>query len=198
MAAVNQLHKLSLDGRLLKDALKVSASDVTQTYHRQVVLNRWFTASFIAAGVVFLIWLYRAASNARAVGRFSDSPGLAVGGWFIPFANLVLPVVAVFRLMRASRPEPHRLLIGTWWAMYVVGSGVGLVGASVGRSGSSLADIHRADALWVWSEMARIVAGVLLVIIVRLITAGQQAWAEDQERSNQERLFEYSAGAASG
>ena len=45
-----------------------------------------------AIGVVFIIWQFRHAKNAQVLGaRGGLGPGWAIGGWFIPLANYVLP-----------------------------------------------------------------------------------------------------------
>src|SRR6266540_636555 len=66
----------------------------------------------LAAGVCFLVWLYRARAN---LGAFYDAHprlplGLAVGSWFLPVANLVLPGMVVADAARESVPpgDPRR------------------------------------------------------------------------------------------
>jgi hypothetical protein len=50
-------------------------------------------AAAILAGVLYLIWKYRAAANARLLDPVAMPmrPALAVGGYFIPIAFFVLP-----------------------------------------------------------------------------------------------------------
>src|SRR5262249_13965466 len=58
----------------------------------------------IAIIVVFIVWFHRAAKNNVALGRRRArySPGWAIGGWFIPFANLVIPAQIAQDLWRGS------------------------------------------------------------------------------------------------
>lgn len=57
----------------------------------------------LAAATVSLVWLHRAASNARWIsGGRGPSPAWAVGSWFIPVAHIVLPVVPLLQVARAS------------------------------------------------------------------------------------------------
>ncbi len=61
---------------------------------------------YVATAVVFIIWQYRHAKNAVNLGRFRGlAPGWAIGGWFVPFANFVLPGVQLFQAGRASDPD---------------------------------------------------------------------------------------------
>src|SRR6185312_16512419 len=46
--------------------------------------------------IMFLRWIYRAMVNVHAFGASEAySPGMAVGGFFIPFANFVIPCIAM-------------------------------------------------------------------------------------------------------
>ena len=50
------------------------------------------TVVFITTAVLFLRWWYWMAKNAVARGiALGTTPGMAVGFWFIPFANLLKP-----------------------------------------------------------------------------------------------------------
>jgi hypothetical protein len=88
-------------------------------------------AQFVIA-VLFIVWMFRAAKNHEALGRSNTrfGPGWAIGGWFVPVANLVLPVLIVQDLWRggdASRPRDDAAwrnvrgswLVGCWWAAWV-------------------------------------------------------------------------------
>ena len=60
-------------------------------------------ARVLATGVVFIIWQFRHAKNAEALGaRGGLGPGWAIGGWFVPLANFVLPTVQIFQSSKAS------------------------------------------------------------------------------------------------
>jgi hypothetical protein len=53
------------------------------------------------------MWLHRAAANLPALGgsELRFTPGWAVGWWFVPLANLVLPVLIMTEIWRASDPS---------------------------------------------------------------------------------------------
>ncbi|MFZ4583757.1 MAG: DUF4328 domain-containing protein [Acidimicrobiia bacterium] len=73
---------------------------------------------YLVVGVGFVVWSYRAARMARAL-RFRESwaPGWAIGGWFIPLANFVIPYFVVRGLFAPE--DPRRPLVGRWWSAYV-------------------------------------------------------------------------------
>ena len=90
---------------------------------------------YLATVVFFLIWLYRAYNNLRAFsGRsLNYSPGWAVGSFFIPFANLVIPYRAVKEVWQKSGPPDEAFLsepsppawFPTWWTFWLLASFAG-------------------------------------------------------------------------
>jgi heme/copper-type cytochrome/quinol oxidase subunit 2 len=57
--------------------------------------------------VLFLVWLYRAVSNARALGAQTKwSPGMAVVASVVPVVSLVMQYFVARDLYRASDPSP--------------------------------------------------------------------------------------------
>jgi Domain of unknown function (DUF4328) len=64
-------------------------------------------ASVIVGGVLFLAWFHRAYGNIRALGVSEPRyrRGWAIGAWFIPLANLVIPKQLANDLWRAGDAE---------------------------------------------------------------------------------------------
>jgi hypothetical protein len=59
----------------------------------------------VALAVVFIIWQFRHAKNAQALGeRGGLGPGWAIGGWFVPIGNYVLPGIQIHQSSRLSDP----------------------------------------------------------------------------------------------
>lgn len=64
----------------------------------------------LVTGIVFVVWQFRHAKNAQVLGaRGGLGPGWAVGGWFVPLGNLVLPMVQIFQSSKASDVMARRL-----------------------------------------------------------------------------------------
>jgi len=60
----------------------------------------------VAAGVFGVIWMYRIATNIRAIGRTTTfSPVFAILGWFLPPFLFVLPLLVLRELWKASDPN---------------------------------------------------------------------------------------------
>ena len=89
-------------------------------------------AIYIATIVVFLMWLHRSYENLPALGvsprDLKYSSGWAVGSFFVPFVNLVVPYRAVVELWGKSAPHATRMFgqlsapefIKQWWALWII------------------------------------------------------------------------------
>jgi Domain of unknown function (DUF4328) len=87
-------------------------------------------------------WLWFAVSEPRY------RRGWAIGAWFIPVANLVIPKQLANDLWRAGDPElqprdpgwqrrPVAAIVHWWWAFYLIGSGLSsLAGNLIGDAAS--------------------------------------------------------------
>lgn len=76
----------------------------------------------LAIGVLLLMWLHRLYS-ARP-GKMSYSPGMAVGAWFIPLANVVLPALIVRDAWKAVRGEEGSNIVFLWWLFWLAEVGL--------------------------------------------------------------------------
>src|SRR6185503_20491846 len=86
---------------------------------------------FFTTVVFFSMWLYRSYENLRSFGHWArnlhHSSGWAVGSFFVPFANLVIPYRAVKELWQNSvSVEDTRLGLGPvpswfplWWFFWL-------------------------------------------------------------------------------
>ena len=121
--------------------------------------SQWFSlASYAvsAALVLYIIWTWRSANNALALGRTGarQSPGWVIAGWLVPFVNLVLPYQTVSDLWRSSAPDVGRGdgwrsrhssgRVASWWVAYLVGSfgyAFSIVWVLLGHLGASDANV---------------------------------------------------------
>ena len=136
--------------------------------------------------VLFIVWMFRAAKNNEALDRRRPrfGPGWAIGSWFIPIANLVIPVLMVQDLWRGGdasyprgdahwRTAPGSWLVGWWWAAWLVAllrfaySGAGL------HDSGSLDDIETSNTVALVGVVVLAVAAVLAVLVVRNLSRRQ-------------------------
>jgi heme exporter protein D len=82
--------------------------------------------------ILFMMWVYRASKNARALGAegMEYTPGWSVGWFFVPVASLIMPYLALKELWKASSPTPVGTwrqvgvssLLPVWWTVWILGA----------------------------------------------------------------------------
>jgi hypothetical protein len=139
----------------------------------------WLLAVSVAVFVLLVIYLFKAAKNTERwqAARARWTPGWAIGGWFIPFANLVIPVLVVLDIWRRSPEdgrEPGIAVVIWWWVLYLVG----FTAMWVGRDEPDDLDTFRTlDDVAAAGAVLAIASAILLVVVVRRLAARQQALA---------------------
>ena len=130
----------------------------------------------MATAALFITWChlaYRAAAS-RGATATSWSAGWAIGAWFIPLANLVLPKLVLREVEQMSHPaagdppigdrwkrSPGDILGRIWWIFFVcayVTSSISLVAQGFALD----------DSVFEWWVMVEIGAGALYVIAAAL------------------------------
>jgi len=152
-----------------------------------------FAVLFIATIVVWMIWQFRFASNGEALGSRTamGAPGWAIGGWFIPAANFLLPSLQMAASSRASGFRPPAL-IPLWAVAFFVGSlGQGIansMGTSAlqSRFGASanelLSKVAQSDRIWGGALIVEAVAGILAILMVRTLSTLQEEAATRRQQ----------------
>ena len=115
----------------------------------------------LAAAIVLSIWSLRSMRNARARREGSPSPGLACGGWYIPFGMFVVPFVQ-FRKVLRSRPQPATA-VNRWQGLFIAAG----VFSAVFRGG----DPERADSFDDVSDYLRVQTGAAIIVAILLVLA---------------------------
>lgn len=135
---------------------------------------------YLAGGTAFLIWVYRSTANAHAFGAegMGAGPGLAVGWYFIPIANLWMPLTSMRETWKASvnpsnwEVEHAPSTLGLWWLFWITGNIAGIAAARLGWDAEpETAGI--AHSLSIASDVLTIPGALILSGIVGGITALQ-------------------------
>jgi hypothetical protein len=135
----------------------------------------------------FIVWCWRAAKNQQALGRTPErlSSGWAVGGWFVPVANLVIPVLVVQDLWRGSderiaRGDPRwriadrSWLVGWWWGLFVVALLIG-TGRAADQRRFDPGPVRDANLLALLGMLAAAASAVLAILVVHATDARQES-----------------------
>jgi hypothetical protein len=137
--------------------------------------------------IVYCRWLYRATANARALGAngLETSPSWAVGVYFIPFVNLVMPPRNMGELWRASQnpsdwhEQTGTPLIGWWWASWLIANLASTIAAEIPIfGGRSLGAMQGAAFFQILEFGLNIPAAILLLAIVSRTSNAQAAIAK--------------------
>jgi hypothetical protein len=152
----------------------------------------------VAIAVVFIIWFWRAAKNNEALERLGArlGPGWAIGGWFIPLASLVIPLLIAQNLWKGADPvtprgdaswrsAPGSSLIGWWWALWVAAAIAAAVASVFGPSviDSDASDFRAANMWMIAASIAFTGAAVLAIYVVRELSARQEHCLAAQQRA---------------
>jgi len=165
-------------------------AEVQDSKDTALAVNSVLIWVILAAGIVWLVWQHRAHSNLSSLGvaGLKYTPGWAVGWWFIPFANVVLPFLTVRELWKASDPESGSTewlaqrtipLLGFWWAGWLLTQVLFQIGRGIDRDLKTIGDLRGEAWFFIAGNLSLIVTGVLAILVVRSIDARQ---AKKQER----------------
>lgn len=138
---------------------------------------------YLATVVFFCMWLHRSYSNLRAIDpqqRLDHSPGWAVGSFFIPFANLVIPYRAVRETWQKSGPPDEALLMlpkppvwfPLWWTFWLLASFAGNI--SMRASFNENVDPTTATMISIIASALSLVAALFAYLVVDAIDRRQE------------------------
>jgi hypothetical protein len=147
-----------------------------------------FQLGLLATGILWIIWQFRFAKNAAALrGNYGLAPGWAIGGWFVPLGNLVLPQLQLFQAAKASDPDlpPGQAAasgnapatVPAWWIAYDL-AGVLFAIGQITRPNKNdfdfdLDKFSRADRVSAFACLVYIVAAIIAIVMVRTLSDRQ-------------------------
>ncbi|MFD9212224.1 DUF4328 domain-containing protein [Streptomyces sp. NPDC059544] len=157
-----------------------------EVYDRWESLYRWSDVAtmntFVACGVVFILWFRRARINAEVFAP--DGHGLvrgwAVWGWIVPVVNLWIPRRVALDIWSASIPGAHlgaaprqsNRLVNAWWTVWI-GGYVPTLAALTYVKAEGATEMRRQLELTLVAVLFDIAAAVLAVLVVRRLTSLQ-------------------------
>lgn len=147
-----------------------------------------FFLVYVALAVAFLMWLHRVCRNVPALGNpksgVEHSPGWAVGSFFVPFVNLVVPYKAVKEVWVKSdpavrtgddfmfaQPSSTPLVLG-WWVAWLVKNAANNISLRLMSKGTPDTQVF-VGGVDIISDLLGILAAVLAVAVVRGIDRRQ-------------------------
>ncbi|MET0649388.1 MAG: DUF4328 domain-containing protein [Pyrinomonadaceae bacterium] len=145
---------------------------------------------FIVLVVFFLMWLHRVCKNLPALGnvkqRIEYSPGWAVGSFFVPFVNLVVPYKAVKEVWEKSDPAVRgegnltfsapssapSLLLG-WWIFWLVSNFASNLSWRLQGKEMTSESLNAVAGVDLVANILSVIAAALAILVVRDIDRRQ-------------------------
>ncbi|HVK22272.1 MAG TPA: DUF4328 domain-containing protein [Actinokineospora sp.] len=182
--------------RYLWDDPAVGISDLDAADDRTSNLNWIYIAALVAAGVVYVTWLYRARWNSEILcdAEQRRSKGWVIGSWICPVVNLWFPFQVVSDIWKTSDPTtPARLaglrsdrldelkwipgsgLVALWWGCLAASAVISRVSRILLLGDNPTIEAYHslavAGTLAVVLEAA---AGVLMILVIRQLVSWQE------------------------
>ncbi len=121
----------------------------------------------IATIVLWCLWIHRAVTNTRVLGGYTqDTPGWAVGWYFVPFANLIKPLTAVRDVAAYAGVSPP---LQAWWGFWVTATLLDRFISKIDNLGLTAVGLG-----------LQLIATYLAVQVVRQINEGQRRLAVER------------------
>ena len=161
--------------------------DLLDSDSRLNSIYRIMQISWLVSIIVFIIWFHRSRKNAAALGdEVPYKPGMAIGCWFIPLADLVMPAQIAVAMWRSDGNGNKRsgAPVILWWLAFIGGFIVRAVGESsytdgvlALRAGSdsvgSFDKILSGDTVSGVGSFVLAVAAVLAILVVNGLSKSQ-------------------------
>lgn len=143
----------------------------------ETTLGLCLIASSLFCVIAFLFWFRRAYGNTHALGlRGGYAPGWAVGGWFVPFLNLVRPAQIAFQMWTQAGKERvgANSIVGLWWTAFLLGNFVDNIGTRM-VDGPSDDMVQTGLKILMAGDVINVVGALLAIRIVRRLTSAHEA-----------------------
>jgi len=157
------------------DAVLREAEDA-DTYYALAGYAQMIT--FLAAGVVYLVWFMRARVNAEVFDPFGHSKKRIWAGWcwFVPIVNMWFPRRIMLDIWDASSPVGSRRshwLVNVWWTVWIVSALAARSQFTSEGSTDAPQEMHDVSSQIVFADVTDMVAAVLAILVVLRLTRMQ-------------------------
>ena len=151
--------------------------------------SAWFLP-FVITAIAFLVWMTRLRKNVEDTGQEIGWAGL---WFFIPFANLYMPLKAMRKLWDATEPagghERGPGFLTVWWALYLFMN----LGHNLDRVFGTLDSFEQLRTYYVYlavQAVIMLIAAVACLVMVRRVTNAHHAYFSESGTRALEQVFE--------
>jgi hypothetical protein len=149
-----------------------SAISQLESYDRFTLVTTIVSGvSLVAAGVLWVVWQFRAAK--QVPGRTRRGPGWHAGAWFVPVIAWWFPYQNISDLWRAvGRTRPGWQIV--WWVLWIASNAVIQLGTRLYTAADDFDLLQTAMWTSIVGDILLIAAMPFAVLVVRGITRGLQ------------------------
>ena len=146
-----------------------------------------YFVGFLVSGIAFLAWFYAAHKNLSLAGlQPSYASGWTIGGFFVPFLNLVRPYQLMKELWRGSeylvdatdegdwQEREADSIVWHWWALLIIAGIAGRFASKMGSDSNALSDMVAEAYMMLISDLIDVVGVIVAVLLVKKITGFQE------------------------
>ena len=156
-----------------------SPPQIEMSYNAVGIAALLHLIAFAISGFLILKWIHRTNSNAQTwSSTIGVSPGWNVGFFFIPFANLWKPFQGVRETWQVSHgglDSPVPGWMRWWWAFWLATTILGNISFRIELQGTTVSAAQAGAAIDIVSGILGIPLALLLIRLVRELTAAQEA-----------------------
>jgi hypothetical protein len=175
VALLSSAAQLSLLGGEFNQA-QADANDL-----REHIITYIVIAVSLATAVAFFVWLHRTAANVRALGAtgLTFTPGWSIAWFFVPIANLFMPLRVMRELWRASHDPAHWAalaaapIVGWWWFAFLVDEAAERLAGVLYKNAESVSALQTATGVDIISDVTSVAAYLVGYVMVERIADAQ-------------------------
>ncbi|MFF4739301.1 DUF4328 domain-containing protein [Streptomyces sp. NPDC001262] len=170
---------------VLDDLLSASHLDLKHADFFYSVAGLLQILGTLATAVAFIVWFERVRANADYFAQdvCTLGKGWAIGGWFVPFANLWLPYRVASEVWKASAQaastdgawrEVSRRPVNVWWGLVVVSLLADRIASTLGKRADTVDALQQSIVAVAVSDLLNLAAAIFAILFVRKLTAMQE------------------------
>jgi hypothetical protein len=192
IAVLSDLMEVSVISRAATIGITDAEADANDS--RQQMIGILQVVLQLVTVIAFLVWFHRSHRNLSALGneRLKYTPGWAVGGFFVPFLNLVRPLQVMREIWHGSDPAGYRRdtdpemapaardaqptppLVGLWWALFLITNALGrIIFRMAFNEDATLEELKTVSQLQVAADLIDIPSTLVLFILIGRIATSQ-------------------------
>nr|WP_299382441.1 DUF4328 domain-containing protein [Allomuricauda sp.] len=180
----------------VQEGFPVSDHQLDMNDIREGIMGTLMLIAYIISVVTFIRWFRRAYFNlhSRTEKPLYDE-GWAAGSWFVPILNLYRPYKIMEELddrttyliqQRTGEEIKHsRAIIGTWWALWIIGGIVGKYVAKSGLKAETLEELMSSTQADMFGILFDVPLSLFAILVIRAISKKEQQLSDLEEKDSE-------------